>query len=157
MRISLSEFLGLSWGLLYLSKWSVLNMTILSPYVCRSRRNCTWSRKAGVHETFILSYWSSSWCCSVNFLIKRCLQALFRHLCCQSVFHIGHLKAFLWKIFCFSLWAQWMTCGDLNFDVLLYMAISICSKQRQMVLMGLSHFRFLMRQQGNYRVLLCIG
>lgn len=50
-----------------------------------------------------------------------------------------------------------MTCGDLNFDVLLYMAISICSKQRQMVLMGLSHFRFLMRQQGNYRVLLCIG
>lgn len=43
--------------------------------------------------------------------------------------------------------------GIWNFDVLLYMAISVCGKQSQMELMGLSHFRFLMKQQGNYSVL----
>lgn len=42
--------------------------------------------------------------------------------------------------------------GIWNFDVLLYMALSICGKQRQIELMGLSYFRFLMKQQGNYRV-----
>lgn len=43
--------------------------------------------------------------------------------------------------------------GSGTSDVLLYMAISICGKQSQMELMGLSHFRFLMKQHGNYRVL----
>lgn len=43
--------------------------------------------------------------------------------------------------------------GIWNFDVLLYMALSICGKQRQMELMGLSYFRFLMKQQSNYGVL----
>lgn len=92
--------------------------------------------------------------CSLNFLTKRWLQARFS-IFVAKVFSV-YRSSESCSVAIFSVILQelneWLM-GIWNFDVLLYMAISVCGKQSQMELMGLSHFRFLMKQQGNYRVL----